>query len=295
MNRDKRFSDEFLNSFVDDQLAAEEKSRAYADIGNDETVNRQVCELRKLHDLVQHAYRDVPPPPSHTHGRPGRRARLRVGMVACLMLAFGMLLGMLIELPTSVHAPQLADNHAAPVAEPAGTAPRTLAWQRATRPTVAAASLAAPAARPAAVSVDPLNFSAAAPAPAAPAATTETKNKVIIHIADNNAAHLGQALTEIEGLLRYYRDSRQSARVEVVLNGRGLDLVRTDASAFAERIAQLQKNYDNLTFAACQNTIERMQQEQGLAVRLLPGVIVIDSGMAEIMRRQSQGWTYLQV
>jgi intracellular sulfur oxidation DsrE/DsrF family protein len=291
MNQDKRFSDEFLNSFVDDQLAAEEKSRAYADIGNDEVVNRQVCELRKLHDLVQHAYRDVPPPPSHAHGRPGRRARLRVGMVACLMLAFGMLLGMLIELPTSVQAPQLADNHAAPVADPAGTAPRTLAWQRATRPTVAAASLAAPAA----ATADPLNYSAAAPAPTAPAAAAEVKNKVIIHIADNDAAQLSQALTEIEGLLRYYRDSRQSARVEVVMNGRGLDLVRTDTSAFAERIAQLQKNYGNLTFAACQNTIERMQQEQGLAVRLLPGVIVIDSGMAEIMRRQSQGWTYLQV
>ena len=75
----------------------------------------------------------------------------------------------------------------------------------------------------------------------------------------------------------------------------GLDLVRTDTTIHAVRIAKLQREFHNLTFAACQNTIERLQREQNIAIRLLPGVIIIDSGMAEIMRRQNQGWTYLQV
>jgi len=99
-----------------------------------------------------------------------------------------------------------------------------------------------------------------------------------------DAKHAGQQL-----------DSRQEARIEVVINGRGLELVRVETSAFAGRIQALQKEFGNLTFAACQNTIDRLRSERGILVRLLPGVIVIDSGVVELMRRQSQGWTYLRV
>src|SRR4030066_349022 len=70
MSQEKRFSDEFLNAFVDNQIAAEEKSRAYVEIHQDEGLNRQVCELRKLHDLVQLAYRDPPAPPVHAVSGP---------------------------------------------------------------------------------------------------------------------------------------------------------------------------------------------------------------------------------
>ena len=90
-------------------------------------------------------------------------------------------------------------------------------------------------------------------------------------------------------------ETRQHARVEVVVNGDGLALVRTDTSVFAGRIQRLQREYSNLTFAACQNTIDRLAREQGIIVRLLPGVITIDSGMAEIMRRQNPRWAFRQV
>ena len=58
---------------------------------------------------------------------------------------------------------------------------------------------------------------------------------------------------------------------------------------------KMQKEYHDLTFVACQNTIYRYQKELGLTAKLLPGVVIIDSGVAQIMRRQLQGWAYLQV
>jgi anti-sigma factor RsiW len=89
MSQEKRFSDEFLNAFVDNQIAAEEKSRAYVEIQRDEALNRQVCELRKLHDLVQLAYREPPAPPAHAASGPNSgRARLRFGY-ASFLLALG--------------------------------------------------------------------------------------------------------------------------------------------------------------------------------------------------------------
>jgi hypothetical protein len=76
MNRDTQFSDEFLNAFVDDEITFEEKSVVYACLSRDEAFNRRVCELRKLHDLIQLAYKHLSPPsparPPRERHRSGR-------------------------------------------------------------------------------------------------------------------------------------------------------------------------------------------------------------------------------
>ena len=260
MSQGKRFSDEFLNAFVDNQLAPEEKSRAFVEISQDECLNRQVCELRKMHDLVQHAYREPPAPPaSGISARDRLRINLRFGAVASVLLVLGIVVGREIRLPAPDLQPLSARSVPTDDTDVVGT------------------------------------YQAVPPAATRVNAAESKQPRVLIHVAHDNTAELSQALDDIEGLLTYYRDKHQSARVEVVLNGKGLRLVRADTSKFAGRIAQLQKEYKNLTFAACQNTIDRLKREQGVIVRLLPGVTVIDSGMAEIMRRQNQGWTYLQV
>jgi uncharacterized protein len=305
MSQEKRYSDEFLNAFVDDQIAAEEKSRAYIDIGQDEALNRRVCELRKLHDLVQLAYREPPAPPARaTSGSTVRRARLRFGVAASVLLTFGILLGGLVRLPGPATTPQaITAPNPAPHRVVATTPHKAIAVTTASRKTnvaVAPAPERAPVTTVAGAQsalAMPAAATSAAPGPVVAQANSpgNAQAKVLVHLARDDAAQLGQALDDIEDLLKHYRATHQTARVEVVVNGKGLELVRVDTSAFAARIQRLQRDYDNLTFAACQNTIDRLAREQGISVRLLPGVITIDSGMAEIMRRQNQGWTYLQV
>ena len=94
--------------------------------------------------------------------------------------------------------------------------------------------------------------------------------------------------------MRHYHRSHQQARVEVVVNGEGLTLLLAGISPYAERIRHMQKEYHGLTFVACQNTINRFQDELGMPAKLLPGVVVIDSGVAQIMRRQHEGWAYIE-
>ncbi len=305
MSQEKRFSDEFLNAFVDDQIAAEEKSRAYVEIHQDEGLNRQVCELRKLHDLVQLAYREPPAPPVHavTSQKSGR-ARLRFGVAASFLLALGIVVGTQVRIPESAitpqatHTPGTVASRVVTTASPRQSSVRTI-------PGKAAVVVAAEPEQTADTPTASLQQTTAVTAPVVPADMTpnsaqsensgSTQTKVLIHLARDDAMQLSQALDDIEGVLKHYRNIHLNAHVEVVVNGKGLELVRTDTSLFAGRIQRLQREYENLTFAACQNTIDRLAREQGIIVRLLPGVITIDSGMAEIMRRQSQGWAYLQV
>lgn len=239
MSQEQKFSDEFLNAFVDDQLAPEEKGRAYISINNDDALNRQVCELRKMRDLVQFAYKDLP-----TVAAPGPRAgRLGANIAAGLILATGVGLGWLLHQPDSTPAQE--------------------------------ARIAAPPARPLAVAGNEV--------------------KVLFHLNSDKPDRIQEVLDEAEALLKFYRSAGQIARVQVITNGDGLNLLRTDKSPDPERVRAMLKTYDNLSFAACQNTIDRLKREQGITAELLPGASVVDSGVAQIILRQQQGWIYIQV
>jgi intracellular sulfur oxidation DsrE/DsrF family protein len=72
-------------------------------------------------------------------------------------------------------------------------------------------------------------------------------------------------------------------------------MLRVGASPYPHRVQRMMQEYDNLSFVACQNTVDRLKRERGIIARLSPGVVVIDFGVAEIMRRQQEGWPYIRV
>ena len=234
-NEEQKFSDEFINAFVDDQLTPEEKAQVYARLTGNDTLSRQICELRKTRDLLQLAYKE-PPMPIRGMATISTGRKIGLGMAAGLMLAIGGVTGWFLHQPSPEK--------------------------------VASATLNTP--------------------------TDDTPAKVLFHVSDGHIDHLKNVLDNVEELMKHYRLTHQVARVEVVTNGEGLSLLLAGVSPYAERIQKMQKDYRDLTFVACQNTIDRYQHELGLTAKLLPGVVVIDSGVAQIMRRQHQGWAYIQ-
>jgi len=127
------------------------------------------------------------------------------------------------------------------------------------------------------------------------AVADDDSTKVLFHLNTRNPEVAREALDELEGVLKFYKRTGQKARIELITNGGGIDLLRRETSPYPDRILALQKKYKNLTFVTCQNTIDRLKSEQGVTAHLLPGTVVIDSGVAQIMRRQQEGWAYIQV
>jgi len=238
MNRDNKISEEIINAFVDNQMTLDDKEELYSQISENKDLNRQVCELRKVRDLVQTAYRDIPMPPAELpkprNPNPGNGWR---SIAAAVVLSIGVVVGWQIsrtEFPNLYHQFALSDKNSDPV-------------------------------------------------------------KILFHLNSDKPENVNEALSEVKSVLAYYKRIGQKARIEFVTNGKGLDLLRQDTTSHAKEIAELQKQYPNLRFVACQNTINRLKQEHGITAHLLKGVAVIDSGVAQIMRRQQQGWAYIQV
>ena len=80
-----------------------------------------------------------------------------------------------------------------------------------------------------------------------------------------------------------------SAQVEVVAHGKGLgDLMKTN-TALAERMQKLSDS--GVAFVACENT---MRKNSVTKEQLFPFVTTVDSGVAQVVRRQAEGWSYVK-
>ncbi len=116
-------------------------------------------------------------------------------------------------------------------------------------------------------------------------------DKIILHLDSGEPGRLAAVLDLAEKLLA---ENGASARVEIVANSYGLDLLRADVTPLAERIATLAKRHANLSFIACGQTVARLTRE-GVRVELLPDAHTATSAINEIMTRMGQGWVYVKV
>ena len=236
-------SDEFLNSFIDNQLDPSEKLRAIEIIRQNDALKERVCELRGMKELVQQAY-PLPPTYKHRHHTKGYLPKASwQALAACLLLCFGAATGWLThawvnknnssELTALLHTLQANDS------------------------------------------------------------ITEAR-KIIVHLSNAHPAKLKATLDETEGLLETYKRAHQAIQVEVIANKHGVNLLRTNTSTYTSRINTLKKNYPNLDFIVCGQTITKLQKE-GANVQLLPQTAIATSAADQINKRLKQGWGYIKI
>jgi len=66
-------------------------------------------------------------------------------------------------------------------------------------------------------------------------------------------------------------------------------------SMFKDRIHEMSQRYANLTFVACKNTIDRVEVQHGVDVKIVPDAEIINSGVDYVVKRQQEGWIYIRV
>jgi len=121
-----------------------------------------------------------------------------------------------------------------------------------------------------------------------------TSKNVILHLISSDPARLTAALDQAESLLSEYKANNKRLHLEVIANGGGLDLMRTDVSLYQDRIKSIAEKYDNVRFLACAKAIRRLQ-ENGVDVELLPEIQIAPSALEQIIFRMQDGWQYIKV
>jgi len=227
-------SEEQLHAFVDGELDSAEKNRLFELADNAPDIDTQLCEYRKLKDMLRHAYAHPPRPPDSRQSAAGKGATSLRLVAGIALLVAGGVAGWI------AHGPLEAPRPAQP------------------SPAVAAASQ-----------------------PAQP-------DRLLLHVASSDPASLEAALDIAERAVA----EGTGRQVEVVANEGGLDLLRSDVTPFADRVAELSEK--QVLFFACSTAIQRLR-EKGVDVRVLPQANVEFSALDRVVMRLREGWEYEKI
>ena len=110
--------------------------------------------------------------------------------------------------------------------------------------------------------------------------------KVVFHMNTNGDFAWEQALRNINALQTIFG---KNVQIEVVCLGPGIDMILKTDKRFQERIEKAAAS--GVVWAACRNT---MRGRHLTEADLLSVDTTVDSGVAELVRKEAAGWQYIK-
>lgn len=107
--------------------------------------------------------------------------------------------------------------------------------------------------------------------------------RTVVHLDTAEPGKVGSVLQNITNL---YKALGPETQIELVAHGPAIDVVVAPAP---EKLAGLLR--DGLTVCACRNSMNSQDLSE---TDLAEGVTVVASGVAHLVTRQSEGWSYLR-
>jgi len=131
-------------------------------------------------------------------------------------------------------------------------------------------------------------FAAALPALSQePKAPPPAKHKVVFELNAPAPSGWDQLFHNVENIQKIF--GAEGVQVEVVFFGKGLTMLLKKNVEYAGRLKEAAEKGVNL--AACQNSMRAMNVK---TEDLFPFASQVDSGVAELVRKQEAGWSYIK-
>ena len=113
------------------------------------------------------------------------------------------------------------------------------------------------------------------------------KHHVVFQLIEAEGPAWGTLIIHVNNMREAFAKDGGS-EVEVVFFGAGLNMLRKTNTAYEERLKKLADS--GVTLSACQNAMRLMNIK---TEDLFPFASQVDSGVAELARKQEAGWAYI--
>jgi intracellular sulfur oxidation DsrE/DsrF family protein len=114
----------------------------------------------------------------------------------------------------------------------------------------------------------------------------QAQHKVVIQLNTADTAAWSSTIGNIKNLQKIWPGTIQ---VEVVVHGKGLDLLVAAKTHLANEVIGLTK--EGVVFSACENSMRKHNIDKS---QLLKEAFTVPSGVAELVLKQEAGWAYLK-
>jgi len=113
------------------------------------------------------------------------------------------------------------------------------------------------------------------------------KHHVVLQLSEESGPAWGALILHVNNSMKSLSEDGGS-EVEVVFYGPGLLMLKKSNTAYAERLEQLSKS--GVKLIACRNAMKNRDLK---TEDLFPFAGQVDSGIAEMVRKQEAGWAYI--
>ncbi len=114
-----------------------------------------------------------------------------------------------------------------------------------------------------------------------------SKHLIVIEVNVEGRETWNGILNNVENLQKTFEG--ESTEIEIVAHGKGLGLILKTNEALQDRLKRIADA--GVRFAACENTMRRMNIKKE---DLMPFAMTVDSGVAEVVRKQEASWSYVK-
>jgi len=136
-------------------------------------------------------------------------------------------------------------------------------------------------------------FAAALLMALAPAHALE-KHRLALQISDDAPDKMNAVLNVAANVSKYYSDKGDEVEVQVVAFNAGLTMLRADKSPVLERLKSFKQGMPNVSFMACENTLEAITRREGKEPPLVENATRVTAGVVTLIELGEKGWTIVR-
>ena len=120
------------------------------------------------------------------------------------------------------------------------------------------------------------------------------KHKLALQISDNDAAKMNAVLNVAANVSKYYSDKGEEVDIQIVAFNAGLHMLREDTSPVKPRLMSFKQGMPNVSFMACENTLEAMTRNEGKEPPLVENAERVKAGVVTLIELGEKGWTIIR-
>lgn len=126
-----------------------------------------------------------------------------------------------------------------------------------------------------------------------PARAGET-HRLALQISDNDAEKMTATLNIAANVSTHYAARGEDVEIEIVAFNGGVHMLRADTSPVKDRLQDFKIGMPNVSFKACDNTLQTMARKEGTMPPLVPSAELVPAGVVTLMELSQKGWTIVR-
>ena len=130
--------------------------------------------------------------------------------------------------------------------------------------------------------------------PLAFAGAQAAEHKLALQISDNDPGKMNAVLNVAADVSKYYSENGDEVEIQIVAFNAGLTMLRADKSPVVERLKSFKQGMPNVSFIACENTLDSLTRAEGKETPLVDNAKRITAGVVTLVELGEKGWTIVR-